>query len=682
MSSTTRRLCVAAAVILAAGVAGWFLVDGAVDTPRPRHGGGSPPPSASSEMPGEAPPTPSSAHSRTAKQQIVPSASSRGDDAPTLARTAATVRVYVYDHATGAPIAGAEVAASAAASLPRVQTNNFFSRTSSSTPPATSLFDLATERAITDSAGKAVVERKNGLIVASRRGELFGWKQVFGTPGNEVRVPMIRSWPIAARVVSEDGAPVPGIPVVLRRIYDVSHVRGLGEEVIVTSREPDGLAVLRMWSVGAPATGTGDVLRAWIKGYEVNAVEAPLHELERGPLTLRLPPMASLRVMLKDADGRPFRDPARVYVGAGPFRPGADRQGLVPEPSIDLEAIDAVASFPKVPIGIPLTVVALAESCEPAVVDLAPMAVAAVTESVNLQLASRRAVLSGRIVDDQGAVLASRHIRIVTVTRNPAALTPQQRVVRSEPRRMESDRDGSFRVDAPARATARQGARLEIEIVDAAGDLTHVGALDVPALADGAETPLGDVEVSARSVLVAGRVRDDHGSPLAGVKVIAHAQGLTARVEALTDASGAFSIPVPASASGGEGKVEFVVVTTELMSEFRAGGPQYVPPGKTDLVVVLAATGAIEGAVIPPADLPMFRLRMTVSGGALRNPASFEDCVDSEARFRLDGLPPGSFTLGVYRPGQRDPLVSLPGIEVPRLGVSSDPRLQSIDLRP
>ena len=241
---------------------------------------------------------------------------------------------------------------------------------------------------------------------------------------------------------------------------------------------------------------------------------------------------------------------------------------------------------------------------------------------------------------------------------------------------------------------------VDFEIEDQPEVVSLAGFGHVPAIAAAGETQLGDVRLAPPIALAAGTVVDDLGAPLAGAVVTARPGRMVPRTDApagipkrrplnqtpirtRSDGSGAFTLHLPPEARGSPVMIGAFTVDVTLEGYAQQDQAASHEPGRRDVKVVLRGLGTIEGNLLIPAHgIPVRSIRMVVTpaGATPSEPMRFQDCVDSDGRFRLAGIPPGLVTLAITRTGAEPPLASFADVVVLRLAASPDTRLHSIAL--
>jgi hypothetical protein len=684
-----RRLGVVVGLVLLVAVVSFLLF---ADFGAPAHV--TAPVDTKSEVPARSPQIETAA-TRPEAAAIAPSSFTDPSSPPSVSEE--LVRVLVVEDTTGNPVPGATVVATDGEADSRDPRWRF------SFVPLLAWWDSAPQRAVADHRGLAVIRTHERLVVAARHEDLFGFRRFPEAPHGEIRLAVKAGYLIAAKVVTAWGAPAPGIPLVTK----LSHTKPTpgSTQLYVTSRSPDGLAIMSWGSSDVVGPERHDTFSAWIEGIETQAVQTPVGELRKGPLTITLPTAGQLRVELLAPDGRPLAADARVYVGVSSGLPPEKRPWVIPSPAVHADAVGGVASVPFVPVGVYLTVVGESDDFDLATLDIPPIESAAAVRSVVLQFSREKPVLAGRLVDEGGSPIVNRGFRFQVTTALPlqtGSVPPPRTQPRSLPsRESRTDAHGRFSLRSPDSRHIREGGLdLDFEIEDQAEVVSLAGFVSVPAIAAAGETQLGDVRLAPPATLAAGTVVDELGAPLAGAVVTARPVRMVPRLDApvgiprfrplnqtpirtRSDASGAFTLSLPPEARASPVRIGAFTIQATLEGYAQQDQAVSYEPGRRDLKIVLRGLGAIEGHLLLPANgVPVRTLRMVVTptSATPSEPLRFEDCVDSDGHFRLAGIPPGLVTLVIAKAGAETPLASIADIPVPRLAASPDSRLWSIAL--
>jgi hypothetical protein len=612
---------------------------------------------------------------------------------PELAATRAApdtdlLRVLVVDDSTGLPVPEAEVAGADEGTHPPPRIG-FYSAPSTLVTD----FDHAPQRVLANERGIAVIRTSEKLVVAARKGPLFGLRKFKQAPRGEIRVVMVPGPFVAAKVVTETGAPAPGVAVTfqLRRKKGGS---SSASAVTILSRAPDGLAIAHHPGVSRDeassiASAVGDIneVTATLDGAgPKEGVKATADQLKEGPITLVLAATGTLVVKLADGEGKPFLPEARVTLTAS-------RGQKVRSVTFELPTAGGTAEFPFVPVGAVLSVSAeFGELDSVRREKFDSLKTSGERLTVELRFGKRRATVKGRAVDENGAPLGRRTLNVDLVS-GPVLVLPATLSV-------DTDAAGEFKIQLDRQNSASKDAQLFFEIRAGPDAVERHAIVALPKLSDADETALGDVRLPAPEPFATGFVRDELGAPLGGALVTTEAMtsrgfpGETFTVgprnvgghdafRARTDEFGAFRIPKPARS---QGRVTSFGLKAELPGYVCTGPAAGLKSGAQDVVIVLSGAGVIEGRLVLPDPAPVRRLTASVT---LTAPAAasavtsyrFEDRVDSDGRFQLPGIHPGVATVEIRMAGASEPLASIADVTVPRLGTSDDARLRAIDLR-
>ncbi|MEQ1895588.1 MAG: carboxypeptidase-like regulatory domain-containing protein, partial [Planctomycetota bacterium] len=240
-------------------------------------------------------------------------------------------------------------------------------------------------------------------------------------------------------------------------------------------------------------------------------------------------------------------------------------------------------------------------------------------------------------------------------------------------RRALTDAEGGFTVAYEDFSEAATAESVFVRVI-APADSAHQGSFPLR-LGPGANE-LGELVLSRAPLLVAGRVRDEGGAPLAGlvIEVLRRfdpsnpASGSPLSAKVVTDALGHFVLRQAAPADGG--------LAVRVRNRGYRWGAEAVAPGTDDLEIVVRATGQLVGHLIfdggwaPTLWLlqegqRVFPQAMTWSGAG---------------RFRIDDLLPGEYDLEWSHPWALERGL-VRGLRVVAGEEASDPRLEPLDLR-
>jgi hypothetical protein len=203
----------------------------------------------------------------------------------------------------------------------------------------------------------------------------------------------------------------------------------------------------------------------------------------------------------------------------------------------------------------------------------------------------------------------------------------------------------------------------------------------------GAES-LGDRSLGEEPLLIAGRIRDDAGRPVAGVTVRTEADyaipstggrsssstGSAYRFRehaATTDESGRFVLRELNPLRSG------VTLDVDTPPTSRVDGPLHFLVGEDDVDLVVVPAGALRGAFAPfPEDTPFGGSLQLVALDGLTHDVDLDR---SDGTFEAGGLPPGDYTLEILVARSDEPARRIRGVEIRAGEVREDPRLARID---
>jgi hypothetical protein len=589
------------------------------------------------------------------------------------------LRVLVVDDGTGVPVPGAEVAWTDARFESQTWSAPFGRRRG-----LIADFDAAPHRAWADYRGIARIRASQELAVAARLGDRFGYRWFDTPPRGEIRLELVRGPFIAAKVVTDDGSPVPGVMV----WFSVSYESGKMGMLTAVSRSPDGVAI-----ADHPATkvkdsyygscGPIEEATASIMGLaKPQHVKASLADLERGPITLVLERAAPLDVQVLDPDGRPLLASVRLSLTA---------RGSGGASVLRATATSGVASFPAVPTGVRLELRGETAAFDSATRSLDPL-VPGDAKKVELRLARKRAQLKGRAVDEFRIALARRTIEIDVITSSGLVIFPETVKALANERG-----DFSFTVDRESHEIVGSAIVFEVRGVGGVLERGRVGRVSRQ-IFDADELDLGELALVPPTTLVTGIVKDELGMPLSGAVVkssatsVTHGQGTVSIGGgrqppwpgsgcATTGDDGAFQIPAPTRS---DGYVQGLSVTAQKPGYVDAR--EYLSRGDKTVTIVMKGAGTLAGRLVLPELASVSKLSMRVTRATQAESDSieakvFEDCIDSTGAFRLEGLLPGVMSLEVLMHGVEEPLTTVSDIQVVRCRDAVDARLRAIDLR-
>jgi hypothetical protein len=466
------------------------------------------------------------------------------EDARTaIAVAAESPHLRVVDRAGGRAVPGIEIILLSVRSIDRARLETQLLAKSWS--PLAALRELG-QVATADAGGLLSLEGRGfPLFAAAARGDDFGWTRIDGDAATGVHeLALGEGFGVTARVLDARGLPTPGAPVRFRCVAADGAERLLGRletdasgEALLRGVSPWVLAAAVMRALENPCTFQAG-LDLGARGERVSFEPAP----QADPVLLRMPPTAALDVSIRDAWDRPPRSRVDVSLRALDAARTGDGQSAL--------ASDAArASFPFVQPGALVEIRASASSFSDQSVALLPRVTSGddrtVSEIVQVPAAGAR----NEVVLRFDAVELSCRARLALL--DPAAPLPAGRV---EAQLLFSDAavvtrsvslseagECAFAVwlSLEASATATDdphvtrnalGGRPELEralervrfvwTTSLPGERARDYGAEAPVdVARQSEVDLGTLLLEELVPLVAGRVRDESGSPLPGVRI-------------------------------------------------------------------------------------------------------------------------------------------------------------------
>lgn len=522
---------------------------------------------------------------------------------------------------------------------------------------------------VADRDGIAIVPRPTQWSEALGRADgLFGWCSLEGQePDGGFVLRLVADSTLRVRVRAADGSPVTDLPVGLAATYKKPGAESGDAEVFaVATTDADGEAAVKHLQLrrtddwGAVAEQARIV--PFAPGLIDGGVDIDLSAPPADGIDLVLPPVGSLRVLLRDRDGAPLSDDnLRLDDLASPG------------PTFFAAARDGVARYAVVGLGRQFHAQSRLDARTLRGAGPGPVRAGEEAELV-LQLPAAGVTLRGRAVGADGRALADGWLGI-----EGAALA------KSSPDSVRTDDEGRFLLllDAPA-----VGASLDVVLrwqprsgnsIRFRGEQARLEGIPLVA----GTTQLGDVVFHRAPVLVTGRVFGV--DPLPALHVQVARQSRDGKWDWANDiavdlrADGAFEVL---------GQITPGQFARHLL-QFVAEGCAPVAPlefvgGERDVQVELRREARLEARVLVDASVlqhPEVLVFETLLPAAhIWLPCQAE--VDADGLvLRLTGLPAGPLSFRARLLGVPEPLVTFG--ELPLRGGETlrDPRLQAIDLR-
>ena len=246
--------------------------------------------------------------------------------------------------------------------------------------------------------------------------------------------------------------------------------------------------------------------------------------------------------------------------------------------------------------------------------------------------------------------------------------------------------DGRFLI--PLLREAAGPTQLEFTVLGPRDEL--VGRTEVTAIAHAgvAELELGEIFLDARALLVAGRVVDREGKRVVGARVSAlgtRASGASVQARGWQRSQELQTYSGPDGAFELRGDPEWTALGVSAWTEDGAAEFRVLEPGTRDVVLTLAADGALAGSVSLAAGLAREYLSIGVRPeGESSTPRGATPMrrseLDTEGAFVVRGLAPGSYTVSVYASGAPVEVAQVQGVLVEAGALARDPRLDPLEV--
>ncbi|MEZ5978627.1 MAG: hypothetical protein R3F34_10445 [Planctomycetota bacterium] len=527
----------------------------------------------------------------------------------------------------------------------------------------------------------AAVQRDG--LVGARLGDEWGSAQLRAN-ATETTIVLAAALHLDVRVVGVDGLPVTSVPVALHRSrrgeVRESRVEPTGDDGVATFRHPDELF----------RQGGGD--GEWFVAPAVAMADPPTVRIDPDALPedaveLVLPPMASLRVELVEIDGDPFTGRGVLEVGVDGVRGRVSFEAAVEGTN--------VVDVPFVEPGAALDLGFRREGSLSRVRTTAGAPVlAGVLGEVRFVLSPDHPVLVAHLVDESGD--ARPDVRVAFRLRDDVAVDDGRGRGRRDgrdtgDRYATADAEGTLFVDLPGEWGGDARPLVgSVRTLARGDDVEYAGVFSVVLAVEQGVVDVGRVVLSPPPLLVAGRVVDDIGAPVADAWISFH--------QRFVDDSGRprwRRLPDLFTRSDQDGAFRVVAWPPANDLAVSAGSRDHVrgeivpfDRGSSGVTLVLQGAGRIAGSVLLPDGID--RRRVTI--GAVLGAVAPERDVLAQAsvsrtspsrrndEFEMSRVPPGLYTVWLAYADVPDVLFVVGEVDVRAGATTRDPRLDPIDL--
>jgi len=558
--------------------------------------------------------------------------------------------------------------------------------------PSQEVLQLPTYRTLGDGVAKFPTPDSEPIIVVAERDGRWVWQRIENAKdGTMMRLLFPDEASFALRVIDQDGKPAVGVPVLPFVGPRISMDIETGTEIRF-SRAPDALVYLSDIKFFRDVAESMSKRMAEDAGHEVPPpaplrayadllliedmfVELPL-PTPKGVIDFQLGPTGSLRVDIVGID-----DAAGVASIHGtadaPYFYGTSAKGLAFQ--------NGVLEVPYVGLGLDLNIAIQleGESGKRRIHVAGPQSAG---EHVQATLViDPTMIVSGRLLDSRGRPITGKRVnRAVESSSRDKKITPPALIVFAGQRwprshELSLDENGRFRAIVNFEEFGEKVYAVQIQFANKA--LSWTGELPMGP----GETDLGDVQLDAGPVLLAGRVVNPKGEGIAGVELTLEFerpwQNRTLWMEypgaSLVSAKdGGFRVPY--SYDRGAGRM------TARHDAYSQKDPFLVQSGDMDIELPMEMGGELLLTYSAPDGYNDYGLQLILSGPEGVLEAEPDDGYFSQdlSYFRYRGVPPGEYRVALKSDNFKEELLVITGVLIEAGKLCEDARLHEVDLSP
>ena len=517
-------------------------------------------------------------------------------------------------------------------------------------------------------------------LVLGRADGLWG-KSSFRKPEEEIgpfHLELVPDGNLDVLVEDETGAQVHGITVKLGRVNQ-SWVSNVAEKETDKQGRVRFRHVLthRRWDMKDPERFEVSVETL----LETNVDEVlDAEDLPTTPVRFVIPATGTVAVHVLDLDGEPWEGDANVRLAvvregerkeASPF---ASRK----RPSMGRETEEGVALFRFVGLDLDLAVAVTRNlgSVPSHGYGKGPTSANARVE-FNIRLGSDHPVIQVRVVGETGAPLINEkiHVRVEATSQMMGGSNDQW---------PSTDSEGRLRIDLSP-SWGADDTRVASLTLGPKETPTASATLELSRSFEEGLNDLGDIQLLAPSLFVAGQVLDEAGRPLKKARLALRRQKESAGwwenvwdFRKQTDELGRFEVYTTY-----EGDAFSIGASKAEM----AGSPVQFKPGDANVLVQLTAAGDLLGSILLDDNIPADKLRIQASPTGGSDQDHFIDYghgqtnLDEDGTFEITDLQPGPYDVSITLENSSDSLLKVELVQILGARETRDPRLQSINLR-
>ena len=473
---------------------------------------------------------------------------------------------------------------------------------------------------------------------------------------------------VRARLLNDEGEVAKGLNVRIfrggvpaRQIWQVPRGQDLGAIKASVSLGHDA-------SSGASLPPSSEPTSAWVVDgvFRKPQVFEIVNRLSsEDPQILRLPPYAYLDLELVTPKGVRLEDPVSLKVAMavrpGESSPGPQSHG--PGSFLQVTAQKGRARIGPVGLGIQLKI--QAEPSAQSEFEAKSFYLETPTQSESplgrvLQWDKGRRTMVGRILDDTGVPKPHRTVELVLSLMSPGGSVRWRKAI-------SSDALGNFRFPFPKGAVLAESVEASLQLIDGDPYLAQSSYREVSKVfsfdADQELIDAADLVLSAPAVLAEGKVVDDLGAPLSGVRVTATMLlgRRSGKRSYLPSRLGNKSAAVNVSDRNGHFRLLSLVGDRhdEVLSlQFRKSGyvrnkRHSIRRGETNIVLSLTRTGMIKGKILLSKEMKRTQFMVALSTDGKVHPRARRRRLSRTGDFSALNVPPGNYSLFLLVDGQQ-----------------------------
>jgi hypothetical protein len=517
-------------------------------------------------------------------------------------------------------------------------------------------------------------------LAMATKGDFLGLEDWIRVKPDAANILMRVNRPFTINVVQADGEPVAGAPVTVQsEVEFFASTRAYRHTNAQGSASFGGLCTMIDSSRGVQTffarLEVPVLLTAQTEMQRVNVTD---QIFEAGIVTLSMPPTGGVRISILDPEGNPSTESGIVNLNLEE-RENGPPGGISPT----VEVVNGVAEFPYVGLGTSLTAEYRPQNVSNSdSISFPGPAEAGVWIETSITLTDWP-TFTGVLLNPEGDPLSELDFDLKIKYR-------YQDGDYQDGVRFRTDEQGYFRCEIPQAFPSRILLSQQVVFSAEYGQFGECEAtLDLPPKPQPGENPLGEIQLQATPVLLAGRVLDMENNPIHGAELMIYCSpprssglmnlGRNQKFRAQCNAEGNFVI---------QGKVEensssFVTVNATGYNSFR----QDISLGQVDVDFHLGKAGVLLGSILLDEGIDSAKLSISMKRRLQQDTIRLSPTAKPNLfQFRYEG---NCDTPYVFRVDENslvsilngEGLFVLEGVLLPQGGEIRPPELQPLDLR-